>query len=480
MGKASLQLLCDLGIVPAVIVTNDWFTGLTAGYSKSGCFGETFKGTTFFHICHNLEPTYEGRLYPSPQEGTLDNIHQLPTHWLVDPYWKQKVINPSRCAIMISDQWGTVSNSYKQDLLNSSPLSPLLREKPEPFGFPNGIFKVRRLKALQDKAGTDRRECKKYIQQKYFGYKDPDFSVPIYSFVGRITQQKGVLMILDCVEELVKRANGKINILVGGMGNPKDPYCAACINKINYLRSKYSYAFWANPSEFFTDGPRVNMGSDFGLMPSLFEPGGIVQHEFFIAGTPVIAFRTGGLKDTVFEYEWHTNRGNGFTFDSYNNNELIHAVERSINLFHNKEKYENCRKNAFNSAIDVADVSRAWCREFYRLRGKIFFNNKEVFESKNENSQQVNNNTINELKGISSNQSNEYIFKKQEMDKLIQRQQQRGRNLPSFNPGATSVIIDGEMRIPITFTYNCEDNKKPSSVQICGSYDKWQVRHPLS
>lgn len=480
MGKASLQLLCDLGVVPAIIVTNDWFTGLTAGYSKSGCFGETFKGTTFFHICHNLEPTYEGRLYPSPQEGTLDNIHQLPSHWLVDPYWKQKVINPSRCAIMISDQWGTVSNSYKQDLLNSSPLSPLLREKPEPFGFPNGIFKVRRLKALQDKAGTDRKECKKYIQQKYFGYKDADFSVPVYSFVGRITQQKGVLMILDCVEELVKRTNGKINILVGGMGNPKDPYCAACINKINYLRSKYSYAFWANPNEFFTDGPRVNMGSDFGLMPSLFEPGGIVQHEFFIAGTPVIAFRTGGLKDTVFEYEWNTNKGNGFTFDAYNNHELIHAVERSINLFYNKEKYENCRKNAFNSAIDVADVSRAWCREFYRLRGKIFFNNKEVFESKNENSQQVNNNTINELKGISSNQSNEYIFKKQEMDKLIQRQQQRGRNLPSFNPGATSVIIDGEMRIPITFTYNCEDNKKPSSVQICGSYDKWQVRHPLS
>ena len=139
-------------------------------------------------------------------------------------------------------------------------------------------------------------------------------------------------MILDCVAELVKRANGKINILVGGMGNPKDPYCAACINKINYLRSKYSYAFWANPSEFFTDGPRVNMGSDFGLMPSLFEPGGIVQHEFFIAGTPVIAFRTGGLKDTVFEYEWHTNRGNGFTFDSYNNTHISYTDSKFFDL----------------------------------------------------------------------------------------------------------------------------------------------------
>ena len=480
MGKASLELLCNLGIVPAVIVTNDWFTGLTAGYARNNCFGETFKGTTFFHICHNLEPTYEGRLYPSPQEGTLDNIHQLPTHWLVDPYWKQKVINPSRCALMISDQWGTVSNSYKQDLLNGSPLAPILRAKPQPFGFPNGIFKVKRLQALHDKAGSDRKECKKYIQTKYFGYKEADYSVPVYSFVGRITQQKGVLLILDCVEELVRKTNGKINILVGGMGNPKDPYCAACINKINYLRSRYSYAFWADPYEFFTDGPRVNLGSDFGLMPSLFEPGGIVQQEFFIAGTPVIAFRTGGLKDTVFEYEWINNKGNGITFDTYNCHELISAVERSINLFHNKEKYEQCRKNAYESAIDVADVSRAWCREFYRLRGKIFFNVKEVYESKNEPSQQImSNNSINELKGIASNQSNDYIFKKQEMETLIQNQKQR-RNNPLFNPGATSVIIDGEMRIPITFTYNCDENKKPSSVQICGSYDKWQVRHPLS
>lgn len=47
------------------------------------------------------------------------------------------------------------------------------------------------------------------------------------------------------------------------------------------------------------DGPLVNLGCDFGLMPSEFEPGGIVQHEFFIAETPVIANKTGGLQDTV-------------------------------------------------------------------------------------------------------------------------------------------------------------------------------------
>jgi starch synthase len=66
------------------------------------------------------------------------------------------------------------------------------------------------------------------------------------------------------------------------------------------LTYRYPKCFWSSPDNFFTDGPLANIGSDFALMPSLFEPGGIVQHEFFCGGTPVIAFRTGGLKDTIF------------------------------------------------------------------------------------------------------------------------------------------------------------------------------------
>ena len=48
--------------------------------------------------------------------------------------------------------------------------------------------------------------------------------MPVYSFVGRLTQQKGVLLILDAIEEMVRRTNRKINILVGGMGSLSDPY----------------------------------------------------------------------------------------------------------------------------------------------------------------------------------------------------------------------------------------------------------------
>ena len=162
--KSSLQLLCDINIVPEIILTNDWFTGLVPGYGKNN-FGDTFKGTTFFHICHNLEPEYEGRFYPSNEQGDLSYIHQLDKNYLIDPYWKEIVINPSRCAILCSDQWGTVSHSYKQDLLNNSPLKEILNKKPNPFSFPNGVFKQKRLDLLKNKAGCEYNEAREYIQK---------------------------------------------------------------------------------------------------------------------------------------------------------------------------------------------------------------------------------------------------------------------------------------------------------------------------
>jgi len=105
------------------------------------------------------------------------------------------------------------------------------------------------------------------------------------------------------------------------------------------LKNKYPHQFWAAPDEFFSDGALVNRGTDFGLMPSAFEPGGIVQHEFFVGKTPVIAFRTGGLKDSVIEFKWDSEEGSGFSFDNYNHNDFTSAIERAINTYKNKEKY---------------------------------------------------------------------------------------------------------------------------------------------
>ena len=456
--KASIQLLCDLKHIPGICVSNDWFTGLVPAYGKLH-FKNYFKNTKFFHIIHNLDPRYEGRLYPNSGEGTCDNIHQIDRNILIDPNWQQIVINPSRAAIMMCDNWGTVSNSYKNQLLSLSPLAGLLREKGGAFAFPNGVYKKHRLAELVKHAGIDRIAAKRHIQKTYFGYEDVNPNVPIFSFVGRITEQKGVSLILDIAEQLINRCKQQINILIGGTGNHGDPYFENCKGKMNDLRSKYPNSFWATPDQWFSDGPTINLGSDFGLMPSKFEPGGIVQHEFFVAATPVVGYCTGGLRDTIFEFDWTSEMGNGFTFDDYNSQGLLNAMERALALFGNKEKYLKARRNAFNSVIDVIDVAKAWCKEFYRVQGKGFnapdvssevIGPNDFFKLSEDNSDLSD---INVLIGTIKNQP-----------KL--KNQTLGSHLISLGGGSNKTFY---------FSGECFENK-PQSILLAGSFNGWSSK----
>lgn len=190
-------------------MTNDWFTGFIPGYAKTNQFGPTFNGTSFMHICHNLQESYEGRIFPEPRDGGLEYIHGLPRDILINPEWQGVCINPSRCAVLMSDNWSTVSNSYKEDLLKDSALAPILQLKDQPFAHPNGIPIAERVRKL-DAAAPDHITAKKLLQMKYFNYGDLDDSVPLFAFVGRITQQKGVHLILDVAEHIIPHYNQKV------------------------------------------------------------------------------------------------------------------------------------------------------------------------------------------------------------------------------------------------------------------------------
>ena len=273
-------------------------------------------------------------------------------------------------------------------------------------------------------------------------------------------------------------------------------------------------------------------------MPSQFEPGGIVQHEFFLAGTPVIAYKTGGLKDTVFEFNYQTNTGNGITFENYTQQELLNAILRSIELFNNKEKYNICRRNAFKSTIDVYDVSKAWCKEFCRLKHKIFLNKKEVqdnfmnnnslrniyhgkrysvnyndlktFQSgrrildsmnqlrnnnipniiniNNNNINRINNNNINlnNSSNINNNinriNNNMNLNNSNNMNNNINRINNNNMNLnrPNNNNNRNNKFytVMGNDEVVKTFSYHFP-GKQPLVVELSGSFDNWTKKHRL-
>eukprot|EP00736_Rhodelphis_marinus_P004238 Rmarinus@m.30150 len=380
---ASLRAVVEKNIVPSVVVTNDWFTGLVPGYGKCRHFGDYFEGTTFFHIAHNLDPTYEGRIYPEASElSLLREIHQLPEESLIDPFWEKRILNPSRCAFYFSDSWGTVSPSYLSELLASSPLASLLTKCEAPFAFPNGIRVKDRWTKLSESVGTSHEEAKAKLQVKYFGEGALDPTVPLFSFVGRITSQKGVHLIVHSVDELVHATNGRIQIIVGGPVTWSDSYSAYCGRKMRELKQRYPRQFWADPDAFFLDGPLVNLGSDFGVMPSAFEPGGIVQHEFYLCGTPVIVHRTGGLKDTVQEFDPVEGTGSGFLFETYTHDAFNSAMRRALKVYSKPDVYNELRQNASMMTIDVTRVSWEWYSEFLRLRDLMYIDGNVLAEQR--------------------------------------------------------------------------------------------------
>ena len=258
--------------------------------------------------------------------------------------------------------------------------------------------------------------------------------------------------------------NYNIQLLIGGMGNLKDPYCLKCINYINELKRKYPNNIWADPEEFFSDGTLINYGSDFGLMPSFFEPGGIVQHEFFIAGTPVLAFKTGGLKDSVFEFNFENHKGNGIIFDKYDGVNLYNAMGRAVQLYHSKEEFHICQKNAFRSSIDVMDVAKAWGTEFYRLKGKIFCDNNSINKEVLEFNKHLDENIKIFDAEINKYDERTYVFKDNNIE---------------HTKNCQNELFSNKTKVPVTFIYYPEKGEKNKVVQISGSWDNWNEKKNL-
>eukprot|EP01028_Stygiella_incarcerata_P011585 TRINITY_DN659_c1_g1_i1.p1 TRINITY_DN659_c1_g1~~TRINITY_DN659_c1_g1_i1.p1 ORF type:complete len:1831 (-),score=512.99 TRINITY_DN659_c1_g1_i1:200-5623(-) len=362
----TLEIISLLQLRPSLVVTNDWPSGFVAAYARSHVFSIACRNVKFLHLVHNLEEGYTGKIYPHGMDK-MEHIHELPLDKVYDE--EQRCIDPSKCAIMASDQWATVSRSYRDDILRASSYAPLLRLHPKPFAHSNGIQVGARLRVLEG-ISSSHEDAKRVLQRKYFGFDDP--SIPVFSFVGRLTEQKGVDLIVAAAEDIIRITNERVMFIVGGMKTSGDPYGERQGALLNVIRYKYPKCFWADPVAFFTDGALVNIGSDYGVVPSLFEPSGVVQQEFFVAGTPVVAFETGGLKDTVFNFDPMSEIGNGFTFQAHRPDDYKSAILRAIEMFHSKSGYAKLRENARASVLDSSEVAKEWASEFCRLSHMLF------------------------------------------------------------------------------------------------------------
>ena len=93
--------------------------------------------------------------------------------------------------------------------------------------------------------GGDKEDAKRMIQQKYFGYKVYNPKIPLYSFIGKLNEQSGALLLLDIIEKLIRDTNKNINFLIISTDccGVSDPYYHICLKKLYYLKKKIPFLY---------------------------------------------------------------------------------------------------------------------------------------------------------------------------------------------------------------------------------------------
>ena len=115
----------------------------------------------------------------------------------------------------------------------------------------------------------------------------------------------------------------------------------------------------------------IEAGSDFFLMPSLYEPCGLNQMYSLRYGTIPVVRATGGLKDTVFELTASGGKGNGFTFEEYTPEALTETIKRALKFFKKPEAVDKARVRMMKEDHSWGNSAREYMKMYESARCRI-------------------------------------------------------------------------------------------------------------
>lgn len=332
--KAVLECLRLTDFYPDVIHCNDWHTSLIPVFLDSFYRGysEYREIKTVFTI-HNIE--FQGKY----GKQLIRDILGLPEECST---WVEYMddTNFMKGGIERANAVTTVSPSYAREIMDryyAYGLDIILSERSFKLsGIINGIdtelFNPKTDKALFKNYDYDTFEDKIENKRGLMKMLGLEFNEnrPLIGMVTRLTEQKGLDLILTVMNEICQ---ADCQMVILGTGDWKyesklQEFAEMYPNKLKVIIS------------FSTDiANKIYAGADMFLMPSKFEPCGLSQMIAMLYGTVPIVRETGGLKDTVIPFNPQDLSGKGFTFYSYNAYDMLDAIYRAIGVFYNKREW---------------------------------------------------------------------------------------------------------------------------------------------
>lgn len=330
---AVFEALKVLGEKVDVLHINDWQTGLVPVYLKTLYKDdEFFSKTVVLLTIHNLG--YQGIF-----DSSYMNFSGLPDYlYNIDGIEFYGKINFLKGGILFSDVINTVSPTYAQEIQTKEygeKLDGVLRlRSSDLYGILNGIDYD------EYNPETDKRIYVNYslqeIEKKYENKKmlqkelnlPQTNDVPVIGMITRLVDQKG----LDILSEVLRYIlNMDVQFVLLGTGDKKYEEMFKDIEK------EFPDKMSANITFDIVLAQKIYASSDMFLMPSRYEPCGLGQMYSLRYGTIPVVRYTGGLADTVMEYDEEAMKGNGFGFKEYDSAYLLKAVARAVDFFKNKK-----------------------------------------------------------------------------------------------------------------------------------------------
>ena len=182
---------------------------------------------------------------------------------------------------------------------------------------------------------------------------------PLIGMVSRLVTTKGFNLLINAIDEIVK-TDAKLVIL--GTGSAK------IVRALRKAEKKYPNQISFH--NYFDEGMAhlIEAGSDMFLMPSRYEPCGLNQIYSLRYGTVPIVYNTGGLSDTVIN--WDEQAGNGFVFNRFTTKALLKIVEQAVEKYANKNAWQKLIINAMKKDYSWTNSAQKYLNLYIRILEK--------------------------------------------------------------------------------------------------------------
>ena len=331
--------------LPDVIHCHDWQTALVPLLMRTQYVQDPVtRNLPVVLTIHNL--AYQG-MFP---RAALKATGLPESLFTVDKLEFYGLVNFLKGGILFADYLSTVSRRYALEIQTpeyGSALDGVIRERAGRLvGILNGVYYsqwspetdslIVQHYSAQNLEG--KKVCKKDLLQ-YFKLptdKAEHLERPLIGIVSRFADQKGFDLIAQVATELMQE---NLSLVVLGTGQ------AEYERLFRGLAEKYPARVGLKIGYDNALAHKIEAGSDIFLMPSRYEPSGLNQMYSLRYGTVPVVRATGGLDDTIQEFDRKTNQGTGFKFVNYDGPSLLQAVREALQVFREPKVWQQLQRN---------------------------------------------------------------------------------------------------------------------------------------